>query len=37
VATNINDADPMTKPVGPTVLKEALKRIGLEPDPDIDA
>jgi hypothetical protein len=30
VATTLNDADPMTKPVGPTVQTEALKRIGLE-------
>jgi hypothetical protein len=30
VSTAINDADALTKPVGPTVLKEALPRIGLE-------
>jgi hypothetical protein len=30
VPTAINDADALTKPVGPTVLKEALPRIGLE-------
>jgi hypothetical protein len=29
VPTAINDADALTKPVGPTVLKEALPRIGL--------
>jgi hypothetical protein len=27
IATTLNAADMMTKPVGPTVLKEALKRI----------
>jgi hypothetical protein len=30
VATTLNDADPMTKPVGPTVLTDTLRRIGLE-------
>jgi hypothetical protein len=29
VPTAINDADALTKPVGPTVLKKALQRIGL--------
>jgi hypothetical protein len=29
IATTLNDTDMMTKPVGPTVVKEALKRIKL--------
>jgi hypothetical protein len=36
VPTTINDADALTKPVRPTMLKEALPRIGLELSDDAE-